>query len=59
MPDKNNSSEHDLHIEGKLHLRLVVGVVNLEKAVDELLEVDVATAVQVEHCEEAFSDDAW
>ena len=55
----NNKKSACLHIECELHFRVVVGVVDLEKAVDELFQIDVSTSVQVEHCEEALSNDSW
>ena len=50
--------DDDLHVEGKLQLGVSVRVVDLEESVDEFLEVDVSTGVQVEHGEEALADDA-
>ena len=46
-----------LHVEGKLELGVSVRVVDLEEAVNEFLEIDVATGVQVEHREEALAND--
>lgn len=49
----------NLHVESELKFRLSVRVVDLEKAVDELLEVNVSTVVEVEHSEEALTNDTW
>ena len=51
--------EVGLHVKGQLHLGLVVRVINLEEAMHELLEVDVAAAIQVKNREESLSNNAW
>ena len=45
-----------LQIKGKLKFRVEVAVKNLEKSVDEFLQVDVALALQIHHCKEALTD---
>jgi hypothetical protein len=46
-------------VECELDLGLNIGVVDLEEAVHELLEVDVAVTVEVEHSEEPLTYDTW
>lgn len=44
-------------IEGELDLGLHIRVVDLEEPVHELLQVNIAVPVEVEHREESLSDD--
>ena len=46
----------NLHIEGELELGLRVRIEDLEQTMDELLQVDVAAGVEIEHCKKAFSN---
>ena len=49
----------DLHIKGKLHLGVVIRVVNLEEAMNKFFQVDVAASIQVKDSEEALTNDTW
>ena len=57
----NGQKLNDLHlqVENKLELGIDVGIVDLEKSVNKLFEVNVATVIQVEYRKEALSNNTW
>ncbi len=48
-----------LHIECQFDLGFNIGIVNFEKSMHELLQIDVAVGIEIQHCEEPFTYDAW
>ena len=55
---KRFSQGSHLHIKCELQLSFGVRVVHLKQAVNEFFEVDVATRVEIQHCEKALSNDS-
>ena len=47
-----------LHVKDENHFRIVVRAVDLEEAIDELLEVHIPLLFLIQYGEEAFSNDA-
>ena len=47
-----------LHVKDEFHFRIVVRAVDLEEAIDELLEVHIPLLFLIQYGEEAFSNDA-
>jgi hypothetical protein len=52
-------SRFNLHVEDKLKFGVEIRVINLEKAMHELLQVYVALTFQVHHFEQALADYTW
>ena len=48
---------YHLHVKDEFHFCVIVGAVDLEEPMEELLQVDIAVRFNVQHREEAFSDD--
>ncbi len=48
-----------LHVKGKFDLGIHIGIVDFEKSVHELFQVDVAIAVQIKDGEKSFSNNSW
>ena len=49
----------NLQVKGKFHLCVVVGIIDLEKAMDKLFEIDISGAAQIKNCKETFANNAW
>ena len=56
-PNLLGSLRFYLHVKGEFELCLCVGIVDLEQSMNELLQVNVAIRVEVEHGEEALAND--
>ena len=49
----------NLQVKRKFHLRVVVGIIDLEEAMDKFFEVNISRAAQIENREETFANNAW
>ncbi len=50
---------HKLHIKGKFNLSFHVWIVYFEKAVNELFQINIAVAIQIQDSEKSLTNDSW
>ena len=48
-----------LHVESQFDLSFHVWIVNFEKSMYELLQIDVPVTVQIQNSEEPLTNDSW
>ena len=51
--------EKKLHVESQFNLSFHVRIVYFEKTVNELLQINIAVAIQIQDSEKSLTNDSW